>query len=101
MSSSMTSSAAALLGGLTAKPADKPDTSATPATTRPGDSKSVLASSTAMKSSAASSLGALFAKQSDARPEEASMASIQEDGKLALVPLSHSHAFLGCKHLEV
>ncbi|CAJ1388690.1 unnamed protein product [Effrenium voratum] len=67
MSSSMTSSAAALLGGLTAKPADKPDTSATPATTRPGDSKSVLASSTAMKSSAASSLGALFAKQSDAR----------------------------------
>lgn len=81
VSSKMTSSAAALLGGFASKTPEKADGDGASQPSekkpiRPGDSKSCVAPS-AMKSSAASSLGALFAKQS--AQDEETMAPIQEE----------------------
>eukprot|EP00931_Biecheleriopsis_adriatica_P075908 TRINITY_DN4967_c0_g1_i1.p1 TRINITY_DN4967_c0_g1~~TRINITY_DN4967_c0_g1_i1.p1 ORF type:complete len:792 (+),score=161.71 TRINITY_DN4967_c0_g1_i1:86-2461(+) len=101
MSSAMTSSAAALLGGFAAKATGSAEP---PATTqaedsaplpqrRSGDAKSCLAPSTAMKSSAASSLGAFISSRqadsdSTAPPSapmepQASADSAEEDADLA------------------
>jgi len=81
VSSKMTSSAAALLGGLSKKPASTAEATeplSEKKVIRPGDSKSCIAPTSAMNSSAASSLGALFAKQSQPNAEEG-MTTINEE----------------------
>jgi len=81
VSSKMTSSAAALLGGFSKKPASTAEATeplSEKKVIRPGDSKSCIAPTSAMNSSAASSLGALFAKQSQPSAEEG-MTTINEE----------------------
>jgi len=89
MSSAMTSSAAALLGGVNAKAATNArqdlatGTSQPSRTMRPGDSKTVLASSN-MKSGAAASLGAFVSKPAaTAQADSTSPAREEEDPAIA------------------